>query len=565
MNISTKSQLSSYKICIPRSINSTTWQNLIEHFNQIRHQSMQEWFLLDQNRGKDFTYSAANITIDFSKNLVTRKTIELLMQLVKESNLTSQRHKLFLGEKLNLTENRSVLHTLLRCKENIDVIRGKKAKPGIGSMNAKLLFTIQETLKKMCDFSNRIHNGTHRGFSGKPINHIVNIGIGGSDLGPKMIIDALKGHPNFLGSLQLSIDFVSNIDGSEVDRICRTCNPETTLFIIVSKTFKTQETLSNAITLRKWLLDSGCLPHQLNQNMIAISANKDEVKKFGISIDNTFDILDGVGGRYSLWSAVGLSIMLVLGINAFTELLDGARAMDEHFLNAHLDENLPVLLALIGIWYRNFYNCQTVLIAPYFQSLHYFPQYLQQLEMESTGKSTNINNERIQYSTAPIIWGETGTNGQHAFFQMLHQGTTLVPIDFIAVLKPNHKFIDHHRKLLANCFAQSEALMLGKAKSVSENTMSAHMQFDGNKPSTTILLNACDPHSLGALIALYEHKVFVQSQIWNINPFDQFGVELGKQLSQVIELELISNTKIQNTHDSSTNSLINFAKETLNL
>lgn len=567
-----KEKFDAIKVSIPQSISKNTWQALSAHFTEIKNQSMKQWFVEDIDRANHFTRHAAGITIDFSKNFITSKTISLLTTLADESQLAIARQKMFSGEKINFTENRSVLHTMLRSKSSINTLKGININ-GISEdkqsfPEKKLELLVNKTFKRMREFVCHIRNGTYKGFTGKNIDKIVNIGIGGSDLGPKMVVNSLQGYIHAKNLKNIPVDFISNVDGCEVDRICRQCNPETTLFVIVSKTFTTQETLSNAETLKKWLLNSGCQENDLKHHLVAVSANKEEAQKFGISEQNIFEMWDWVGGRYSLWSAVGLSIMLAMGSELFADFLDGAREMDEHFLNAPWSENLPVLLALIGIWYRNFYQYQTLLVSPYYEPLHYLPSYLQQLDMESNGKSTNTKGERICYQTAPIIWGETGTNGQHAFFQMLHQGTTIVPVDFIAILEPYHTFIEHHKKLLANCFAQSEALMIGRSeddiKQLSLNNKNiAHMQFDGNRPSNTILLNECNPRSLGSLLALYENKIFAQGKIWDINSFDQFGVELGKQLGRIIELELLEGKKEFNTHDGSTKSLINYARKTL--
>ncbi len=532
---------------MPHPTSLPAWLALEAHYRTIRNQSMRDWFAAAQDqsptRAQRFTLEGGGLTLDFSKNRITDQTLQLLFQLARESGVEKQRDAMFAGAIVNTTEQRPALHTALRAR----------------TTDTPYANQIQREHAKMAAFAEQIRTGQWLGHSGKPIRHIVNLGIGGSDLGPKMVCEALK----HLGHEQLSMHFVTNVDGTDLQRVLSQIDAETTLVIIVSKTFTTLETLTNARSMRRWLIDNGMPEAKLAQHCVGVSANANEAVQFGIAPENVFAMWEWVGGRYSLWSAAGLAIMLLLGPAHFDELLAGARLMDEHFCTVPLERNLPTILGLLGIWYRNFFNFSTQLITPYAHALRYLPAYLQQLEMESNGKSVDVNGERIGHSTAAVLWGEAGTNGQHAFFQMLHQGTNIVPIDFIVALSPEHPYLDHHLKLLANCFAQSEALMRGRTQEEATRLvgpekaeLAPHLMFAGNRPSNTIVLDALTPHSLGALIALYEHKVFVQATVWNINPFDQWGVELGKTLSKEIEQTLADPVASLAHHDSSTCALI---------
>jgi glucose-6-phosphate isomerase len=466
---------------------------------------------------------------------------------------------MFRGEKINFTENRAVLHVALRNRSNEPIIvDGEDVMPQVNGV-----------LQKMRQFSDAVRNGQWRGYSGKPIGDVVNIGIGGSDLGPVMVTEALKPY----GKPGLKVHFVSNIDGTHIAETLKNLNPETTLFIIASKTFTTQETITNANTAKEWFLKTATDQTAVAKHFVALSTNTDAVAQFGIDTNNMFEFWDWVGGRYSLWSAIGLSIALYIGMDEFEALLNGAHAMDTHFRSTPLEKNLPVILGLLGIWYNNFFGAQSHAILPYDQYMHRFAAYFQQGDMESNGKRVNRNGEAVNYSTGPVIWGEPGTNGQHAFYQLIHQGTKLIPCDFIAPVISHNAIGEHHKILLSNFFAQTEALMKGKTKAEAEAELKAsglsgeplqsllpHKVFTGNKPTNSIFVKKITPHNLGALIALYEHKIFVQGIIWNINSFDQWGVELGKQLAKAILPELQDNKPI-NSHDSSTNGLINFYKQ----
>lgn len=529
-----------------------SWSALRAHYETIRGERLRDWFAPENDpaptRAERFTLSGGGLSIDFSKNRITEETVKLLTQLAREAGVEARRDASFAGEIANPTEGRAALHTALRA-QNADAPHHQQ---------------IADERAKMAAFADKVRRGEWRGYTGKPIRHIVNIGIGGSDLGPKMVCHAL----HHLADPEIATYFVSNVDGADLARVVDQIDPETTLAIIVSKTFTTLETMTNARSLRTWMVNSGCPEGELHRHFVGVSANPDEVVRFGIAKENVFEMWDWVGGRYSLWSAVGLSIMISTGPENFDKLLAGAAQMDQHFKDAPLEKNLPVLMGVIGIWYRDIFESQSVLVAPYSEALHFLPSYLQQLEMESNGKSARLDGEPVREPTAAVIWGEPGTNGQHAFFQMLHQGPTLIPIDFIAVLTPEHRFVDHHVKLLANCFAQSEALMLGRtleeAKKVAgpdHPDLAPHLAFPGNRPSTTILIDALTPEALGALIALYEQKVLVQAAIWNINPFDQYGVELGKMLGKVVEADLEG--KSHGQHDSSTAALIARARARL--
>ncbi|APR36053.1 glucose-6-phosphate isomerase [Paraburkholderia sp. SOS3] len=530
------------------------WTSLQAHYEQIRDARMRDWFKPENDpaptRAERFTYSGGGIAADFSKNRITDDTLKLLVQLAREAGVEKRRDAMFAGEIVNPTEHRAVLHTALRASDP----------------NAPFNAQVKAERAKMAAFATQVRDGNWTGYTGKRIRHIVNIGIGGSDLGPKMVVHALK----HIASPDISAHFVSNVDGADLYRVIENIDPEETLAIVVSKTFTTLETMTNARSMRDWFLQNGCPESQLAKHFVGVSANPAEVVKFGIAKENVFEMWDWVGGRYSLWSAVGLSIMIAIGPKHFDELLAGANEMDQHFRTAPLDRNLPVLLGMIGIWYRNFFGSQSYLVAPYSEALHFLPSYLQQLEMESNGKQARLDGTFVDYATSAVTWGEPGTNGQHAFFQMLHQGPTIVPIDFIAILTPEHPLADHHPKLLANCFAQSEAMMLGRTEEEAKKVagpdkpqLVPHIMFPGNRPTTTILVDALTAHSLGSLIALYEHKVLTQGTVWNINSFDQWGVELGKILGKVVEADLTAASTDAGKHDSSTSALIARARAAL--
>ncbi|ACC70208.1 glucose-6-phosphate isomerase [Paraburkholderia phymatum] len=530
------------------------WNSLQTHYGQIRDARLRDWFAPENDpaptRAERFTLSGGGLAADFSKNRITDDTLKLLVQLAREAQVETRRDAMFAGETVNPTEGRAVLHTALRASNPTSPFYGK----------------VQAERAKMAAFADKVRSGEWTGYTGKRIRHVVNIGIGGSDLGPKMVVHALQ----HLATPEISTHFVSNVDGADLYRVLQQINPEETLAIIVSKTFTTLETMTNANSLRDWFIQKGCPESELAKHFVGVSANPAEVVKFGIAQENVFEMWDWVGGRYSLWSAVGLSIVIAIGPKQFDELLAGANEMDEHFRSAPLERNLPVLMGMIGIWYRNFFGSQSYLVAPYSEALHFLPSYLQQLEMESNGKQACLDGSFVTYDTSAVTWGEPGTNGQHAFFQMLHQGPTIVPIDFVAVLTPEHPLVSHHPKLLANCFAQSEALMLGRTREEAEKVagrdkpdLVPHIMFPGNRPTTTLLVDALTARSLGALIALYEHKVLVQGTVWNINSFDQWGVELGKILGKVVEADLTAATVDETKHDSSTSALIARARAAL--
>ena len=536
--------------------NTAVFQKLRKHAEKAGKWSLKELFRNDPGRFPAMTLTAGGLFLDFSKNFLTKETLLLLLELAKECDLEKIRDRMFEGNKINTTEHRAVLHTALRAPRYEKVlVDGKNVIPDI-----------QAVLDQMRRFSEKIHSGEWKGFTGKPITDIVNIGIGGSDVGPRMVCQAMR--PFHIK--ELNVHFVANVDGHDLDMVLNRVHPETTLFIIASKTFTTLETMLNAHSARSWFLNHGTI-RDIQKHFIAISTNREAVEKFGIHHDNLFPFWDWVGGRYSVWSAIGLPVVLAIGYNHFTEFLAGAHAMDVHFRYAPLASNMPVLLGLTGIWNRNFLGCTSVSVAPYLQDLVSFPRYLQQLEMESNGKQVQKNGEPVTYGSCPVIWGNVGTNGQHAYFQLLHQGTEIIPVDFIVALSPHHTLAKHHSALLANCFAQSEALMKGKTADQVRTDLEAsgmspqeietqipQRTFPGNRPSNTILMNVLRPETLGALMALYEHKTFVQGVIWNINSFDQWGVELGKVLAQTIQKELENNTSEE--HDSSTSGLIALAK-----
>ena len=536
--------------------NTAVFQKLKKHAEKAGKWSLKELFRNDPGRFPAMTLTAGGLFLDFSKNFLTKETLSLLLELAKECDLEKIRDRMFVGDKINTAEHRAVLHTALWAPRYEKVlVDGKNIIPDI-----------QAVLDQMRRFSEKIHSGEWKGFTGKPITDIVNIGIGGSDVGPRMVCQAMR--PFHIK--ELNVHFVANVDGHDLDMVLNRVRPETTLFIIASKTFTTLETMLNAHSARSWFLNHGTI-RDIQKHFVAISTNREAVEKFGIHHDNLFPFWDWVGGRYSVWSAIGLPVVLAIGYNHFTEFLAGAHAMDVHFRYAPLASNMPVLLGLTGIWNRNFLGCTSVSVAPYLQDLVSFPRYLQQLEMESNGKQVQKNGEPVTYGSCPVIWGNVGTNGQHAYFQLLHQGTEIIPVDFIVALSPHHTLAKHHSALLANCFAQSEALMKGKTADQVRTDLEAsgmspqeietqipQRTFPGNRPSNTILMNVLRPETLGALMALYEHKTFVQGVIWNINSFDQWGVELGKVLAQTIQKELENN--ISEEHDSSTSGLIALAK-----
>ena len=529
------------------------WQALSEHHENTRHIHMRDQFQSNPKRFDQFSVSLNDILFDYSKNRIDETTIKKLIELANACRLPDKIKSMFTGEKINTTENRSVLHTALRSKNDQPLL--------IDGINIRL--DIKKELKKMKQLSDKVRSQSWLGGTDKAITDIVNIGIGGSHLGPQMVTEALK---PFVSS-DLNIHFVANIDENEIDDVLRKLNPETTLFIICSKTFTTQETMLNSNTAKEWFLKNIQDQKQLAKHFVAVSTNKQAALEFGIDDDNIFTMWDWVGGRYSLWSAIGLSIMIAIGYDNFEQLLTGAYEADEHFQNAKFEENIPVLMGLLGIWYNNFYQCETHAVLPYSQHLHRFPAYLQQADMESNGKSVSTSGEFIQHSSGSTIFGELGNPAQHAFYQLLHQGTKLVPIDVLASISNISGESKHHDALIANVFAQTEALMRGKTKDevISElesqglsdaqiEQLTPHKIFSGNRPSNTFLFNKLDPKTLGSLIALYEHKIFVQGVIWGVNSFDQWGVELGKQLAKTILKEIESNEISE--HDSSTMGLL---------
>ena len=526
-----------------------SWDNLNSHYKTIKSKSIRDLFKENPLRLDDFKIEWEDFYVDFSKNIINSKTIKLLIELCKEVDLKNSIDKYFSGVKINSTENRSVLHTALRSKEKIFL------------ENIDISKNVKEVKSKLKKFSNKIISGKFKSSSEKKITDVVNIGIGGSDLGPVMVTHALKHYSN-----HLKIHFISNVDGDHVVETLKKIDPETTLFIIVSKTFTTQETITNANSVKKWFLSK--YPNgDVSKHFIAVSSSIEKAKKFGISENYIFPMEDWVGGRFSIWGSVGLSIMLSIGPDNFEEILEGAYEMDQHFKNKPFEENIPVILALISIWYNNFFNAETEVIIPYSEYLKLLPSYLQQAVMESNGKNYDRNGNPVSYETGNIIWGSTGTNSQHAFFQLLHQGTKFIPSDFIGFIEPLNNENDHHEKLMSNFFAQTEALMNGKTEDevlkelnelkYSENQIKRVLPFkifQGNKPSNSILINKLTPKSLGKLICLYEHKIFVQGIIWNIFSFDQWGVELGKELANNILNEIQSDIKF--IHDESTKNLI---------
>ncbi|UDG81796.1 Glucose-6-phosphate isomerase [Candidatus Profftia lariciata] len=543
-----------------KNINPTktsAWRELEKHFEQMKYVHIRDLFIKDNDRFSKFSATFEDqILVDFSKNRITTDTLKKLRNLAKEIDLQGAINSMFSGEKINHTEKRSVLHIALRNYNHLENIIDSKHK-------------ILNVFKKMKYFCQCVIDGSWKGYNGQAITDVVNIGIGGSDLGPYMVTEALKPYKN-----HLHMHFVSNVDGTHIKETLKSLNPDTTLFLIASKSFTTQETMTNAHSARDWFLQStGSNKTNITKHFIALSINQQAVNHFGIDTSNMFEFWDWVGGRYSLWSSIGMSIALSLGFEHFESLLNGAHAMDQHFLKTPIEDNIPIQLALIGLWYNNFFGAETEAILPYDQYMHLLPAYLQQINMESNGKSIDRNGNPVHYQTGPIIWGASGTNGQHAFYQLIHQGTKLIPCDFIAPAISHNMIGDHHEKLLSNFFAQTKALAFGKSRKAVEKeftitgkqlTEVSHIIpfkiFEGNKPTNSILLKKVTPYSLGLLMAMYEHKIFAQGAILNIFTFDQWGVELGKQLANNILPELIGSKEVKN-HDSSTNALINCVKK----
>ena len=544
-------------------IDSNEWQDLKKHFDDIKNVQMRDLFKDDEQRFEKFHLALDDFLFDFSKNRINDKTLVLLNKLAIKADVEDWRAKQFSGDKINTTEDRAVLHTALRSQDDDPIfVDGIDVKP-----------EVKKVLKQIESFSNSINDGSWKGFTGKKINTIVNIGIGGSDLGPAMVCKALQ----TFSHKDLHIHFVSNVDGADLALTLEQCDPETTLFIVASKTFTTQETMTNAFSARHWFLNHAKNNDAISQHFVAVSTNTEKVKEFGINEENMFIFWDWVGGRYSLWSSIGLSISIFLGYENFKALQTGAYEMDQHFLHAPIEKNMPIQMALIGIWYNNFFKFNTQAILPYDQGLSLLPSYLQQADMESNGKFIDRDGKRVCLETGPVIWGESGTNGQHAFYQLIHQGTQFVPCDFIMPIKshynPGDKKNLHHKILMSNLLAQSQSLMMGKTidearselinSGLSDQEISSllpHRSFEGNRPSNTILFEKLTPKNLGRLIALYEHKIFVQGIIWNINSFDQWGVEYGKQIARLV-LPKIQGEKTTSCFDASTNNLIDYIKK----
>jgi len=528
-----------------------SWKQLQQHVEEMKKVSVKDMFLDDPDRFQKYSFAVPEIVCDFSKNIINATTLDLLLQLARECGLHDAIEAMFTGEKINETEDRSVLHTALRNFSGEPVLSdGKDVMP-----------EVKKVLDQMNRFCSKVHSGEWKGYSGKKIKYFVNIGIGGSDLGPVMVTEALK--PYWVDGIQPF--FVSNIDGTDLAEVLKKITPDETIFLIASKTFTTQETMTNAHSARDWFMKTAPDESAVAKHFVALSTNEKDVMAFGIDIDNMFVFWDWVGGRYSLWSAIGLSIALTIGYDNFEKLLKGAYAIDGHFRVTSFEKNVPVLMALISLWYINFFGAQSEAILPYDQYMHRFPAYFQQGNMESNGKHTDRNGNRVSYTTGPVIWGEPGTNGQHAFYQLIHQGTLVIPCDFIAPVVTHNPMGEHHRILLSNFFAQTEALMNGKTREqlVEEKVPEAVIpfkEFEGNKPTNSFLITEITPTTLGELIALYEHKIFVQGIIWNIYSFDQWGVELGKQLAKKILPELQDASEVV-SHDGSTNGLINAFKK----
>lgn len=530
------------------------WLDLEAHFNELRGRRMRDLFAEDKERGRNLSIRHGGIIFDYSKNRITEDTLRLLVELAYARGLEDEIERMFTGERINRTENRAVLHTALRNRENNAIIQAE----GTGE---NVMDGIQIVLKRMKETSEKIRNGQWLGFSGKPVRNIVNIGIGGSDLGPRMVVEALKHYSH----RDLNFFFVSNVDGTDITETLNAVDLEETLFIVASKTFTTQETMTNAETAKQRLEEHFNDESAVTKHFLALSTNTEKVTAFGIAPNNMFEFWDWVGGRYSLTSAIGLSIMIAVGYNHFVQLLEGFHDMDNHFRREPFEKNIPVLMGLLGIWYNNFFNVHTHAVIPYDQYLHRFPAYLQQADMESNGKSVDRHGRPVEYATGPVIWGEPGTNGQHAFFQLIHQGTQLIPCDFIGFTESLNPEGDHHRKLMANFFAQTEALAFGKTpvelrREEVPRELIPYKTFEGNRPTNTILVKRLTPFTLGQLIAMYEHKIFTQGIVWDIYSFDQWGVELGKILAKRILPELDPAHSGPSGHDGSTNNLIQLYK-----
>ena len=532
------------------------WKALQKHFDQIHSTTIAEYFAQDANRADAFHAEFGDLFLDYSKNRIDAKGMELLFALAREAKLAENIKAMFTGKKINETENRAVLHVALRNRSNTPIlVDGKDVMP-----------EVNRVLDQMAAFAEKVRSGEWRGYTGKPIRNVVNIGIGGSDLGPKMACEALKA----FSTPELRVFFVSNVDGFHICDTLRGLDPAETLFIVASKTFTTQETMTNANTARNWVLSSFASNDAIAKHFVAVSTNAEEVSRFGIDVANMFAFWNWVGGRYSMCSAIGLPIMLAIGPERFFEMLDGFHAMDNHFRTAPLEQNLPVILALLGIWYNNFYGAQSHAILPYDQAMHRFAAHLQQVSMESNGKSVDKQGNRVTWQTGPVIWGEPGTNSQHSFFQLLHQGTKLIPGDFIGFCRSQTPVGDHHKKLLANFVAQTEALAFGKSTAQVKteepgisDALAAQKTFEGNRPTNTILCDELTPYTLGVLMALYEHKIFTQGVIWNIYSFDQWGVQLGKVLAKRILKDFDAPADAPLAHDASTNQIIQRIKERL--
>ena len=538
---------------------SRAWQALKEHYAAMREVHMRDLFAADPERFEGFSLHFGELLFDYSKNRISAETLDLLCRLARQEGLEDKIDRLFAGERVNVTEERPALHMALRNRSGRPMtVEGRDVMPQVNGV-----------LARMREFVAAVHSGAWRGFSGEPVRDVVNIGIGGSDLGPQMVCAALRPY----GRPGLRVHFVSNVDASQLLETLRDLDPATTLFLVASKTFSTQETLANAHSARDWLLRAAGDPAHVARHFVAMSSHAQRVREFGIDPANMFEIWDWVGGRFSLWSAIGLSIALAVGMERFEELLAGAHAVDEHFRSAPLEANIPVIMGLLGIWYIDFFGAESHAILPYDQYLHRLPAFLQQGEMESNGKSVTLDGRAVDYATAPVVWGEPGTNGQHAFYQLLHQGTRLVPADFFAAAQSHHPLGEHHTLLLANCLAQSAALMAGRTPEQARRQLQAaglppetidrllpHRVFAGNRPSNTFLYPKLTPRALGALVALYEHKVFVQGAVWGINSFDQWGVELGKQLADSIRPALRDDARDQK-FDSSTAGLLRFCRQ----
>lgn len=536
------------KTCITQT---KSWKALLAHYDDVSSLHMRELFIQDRQRFERFSLSSGQILLDYSKNRITQETMDLLIALAREAGVNQAIKDMFSGEKINRTEDRAALHTALRNKPDRPVMLG----------STDIMQDVTRVLDQMEEFCEKVSSGSWRGYTGKRIRHIINIGIGGSDLGPQMVTQALKPYWNDT----FTPHFVANIDASDLNDTLADIDPETSLFIVASKTFTSKETMANAQAARRWFLDQGANEQDIQKHFVAVSSATDKVNKFGIAPDNMFAFWEWVGGRYSLWSAIGLPIALMIGMHNFRALLAGANEMDEHFHDAPFEQNMPVIMAVLGIWYRDFFDASSYAVLPYDHYLRKLPAYLQQSDMESNGKGVTLDGLEVDCHTGPVVWGAAGANGQHAFYQLIHQGTQLIPADFIAPIQSHHRvdtrYGEHHKLLLSNCIAQTEALMWGREQYKVERDhkdkpdLVPHCSFGGNRPSNTLLIDKITPHSLGALIALYEHKIFVQGVIWNINSFDQWGVELGKKLSADIEPELEGKPALRE-HDSSSSALI---------